>query len=78
MYQRAQTNEAQERIVVSSAGSSGRETYLEQNFRETKAFSADCDDVFVSEHVGLNIVRTFRGRCELCVEVKDSVATFRW
>ena len=63
MYQRAQTNEAQERIVVNSAGSSGRETYLEHYFRETEAFSADCDDVFVWEHVGLIIVRTFRGRC---------------
>ena len=60
--QRSQTNEAQERSVVSSAGSSSRETYLEQYFREMEAFSADCDDVFVSEHVGLNIVRTFRGR----------------
>ena len=41
MYQRAQTNEAQERIVVNFAGSSGRETYLEQYFREMEAFSAD-------------------------------------
>ena len=63
MYQRAQTNEAQDRIVVNSAGSSSRETYLEQYFRETEAFSADCDVVFVWEHVSLIIVRTFRGRC---------------
>ena len=56
-------HEAQERIVVNSAGFSGRETYLDQYFRETEAFGADCDDVFVWEHAGLGIVRTFRSRC---------------
>ena len=49
-------HEAQERIDVNSAGFSGRETYLEQYFRETEAFRA-------WEHVGLIIVRTFRSRC---------------
>ena len=39
-------HEAQERIV-NSAGFSSRESYLEQYFRETKAFGADFDDVFV-------------------------------
>ena len=56
-------HEAQERIVVNSAGFSGRETYLEQYFREIEAFGADCDNFFVWEHVGLIIVRTFRSRC---------------
>ena len=42
-------HEAQERIDVNSAGFSGRETYLEQHFRETEAFGADCDDVLVWE-----------------------------
>ena len=39
-------HEAQARIVVNSVGFTGRETYLEQYFRETEAFGADCDDVF--------------------------------
>ena len=60
MYQRAQTNEAQERIVVRFRWLlKQRELILEQHFRETEAFSADCDDVFVSEHVGLNICPNF-------------------
>ena len=41
-----------ERCVVDSAGFLRRE----QDFRETEAFIANCDEVFVWEYVGLIIV----------------------
>ena len=42
--------------VVDSAGFLRRDICPEQNFRETEAFDADCDEVFVREYIGLIIV----------------------
>ena len=52
-------HETQESMDVNSTGFSGRETYLEQYFREAEAFGA-------WEHVSLIIVSTFRKQCSLC------------
>ena len=48
-------HEAQVRSVVDSAVFSGRETCLEECFRETEAFGADCVDVSVWEYVELTM-----------------------
>ena len=45
-----------ERSVVDSAGFLRRDISPEQYFRETEAFDTDCDEVFVWECVGLDIV----------------------
>ena len=47
-----------------------------KNTHVTETFSAESDDVSVWEHIGLNLVGTFRGRFELSVVVQRHVAEF--
>ena len=49
---------------------------MEQHFHATETPGADREDVSVWELVGLILVGTFRGKFELCVEVKRNVAKF--
>ena len=45
------------------------------SFINDTSINADCDGVFVWEHVGL-IIASFRSRRELCVAIKSKEATF--
>ena len=63
------------KFLQMSASRFANEIWQEQNFRATKKFRADGDEVFVWRLVGLLFVH-FRGRVVFCVVIRAEVAQF--